>query len=189
MAFDGALETELEMGVETLQSAVTPFLGEPVVSATERKLESAAILPATKDTTSAQITEVDHTRINLPTKRLAVPIEPRSRLIPLQTWEGYVEAVDEPNKLIRVRLCDLEKTGTSDEEIAEISFDEIYQDDLELVRPGAVFRWIIGYREQPFGRRERVSSFVFRRLPSWTESDLESAQKKCEELARAIRWK
>jgi hypothetical protein len=117
----------------------------------------------------------------------AVSITPGSRLIPLQTWEGFVEDIDEENGIFRARLADLEPDSSGEEEIAELYLEDVDQDDRELVKPGGVFRWIIGYRAEPYGKRERVSALVFRRLPAWTRQDLDIAAREARRLAHALR--
>ncbi len=54
-------------------------------------------------------------------------------------------------------------------------FSEISEDDQELIRPGAIFNWHIGY-EMERGTVKRSSIIRFRRMPKWTESDKEKAE-------------
>ena len=63
-----------------------------------------------------------------------------------------------------------------------IPLDQISEDDLRHLRPGAVFRWVVGYERSMTGTRRRVSRIVFRNLPTMTGEDwLEG-----EEWARTI---
>ncbi|HEY3815489.1 MAG TPA: hypothetical protein VGL66_19895 [Caulobacteraceae bacterium] len=117
-----------------------------------------------------------------------VRTQPRSRLVTLQSWEGFVTSINEADNSFTARLFDLETEATGDEEEAVLYLDDVDTDDLELVALGGVFRWIIGYREQPFGKRERISALVFRRLPAWTECDLKDAAVRGQALSDAIRW-
>ena len=43
------------------------------------------------------------------------------------------------------------------------------------MRPGSVFRWVIGYERSPAGTKKRVSHIVFRDLPVIT-SDLRDGE-------------
>ena len=58
--------------------------------------------------------------------------------------------------------------------VEEITFstEEISPSDLQLVAPGAVFYWRIGYVDEVNGQRRRTSDFSFRRLPQWREKDI-----------------
>ncbi len=98
------------------------------------------------------------------------PYHPRT-FSSLQRWEGYViEILDE---YFIARITDLDDEH-EDEEI-EVMFSEISEDDQELIRPGAIFNWHIGY-EMERGTVKRSSIIRFRRMPKWTESDKEKAE-------------
>ena len=108
----------------------------------------------------------------------AIPKPPQmpSSMHPLQEWEGWVVETDEHEFL--ARLTDL--TASPDpsdpdfvqEEDAIIPNSEIADDDLERLRPGNVFRWVIGYERSPSGAKRRVSQIVFRDLPVVTAQDI-----------------
>ena len=49
-------------------------------------------------------------------------------------------------------------------------------DDLQLVVEGALFDWHIGY-EKKSGTTQKYSKILFRRMPRWTISDFEQANK------------
>jgi hypothetical protein len=72
------------------------------------------------------------------------------------------------------RLVD--KTDGNPEEEAEIPLAEIMPGDRELVKPGAVFYWVIGYRREDHGQRSRSSTIRFQRLPSWSPAEVERAK-------------
>lgn len=95
----------------------------------------------------------------------------------LQRWEGYVLAVTEDSFL--ARLVPIVGEGPSQE--AEISLEELEQEDRRLVEPGAVFYWSIGYLDRPSGRL-RISLIRFRRLPAWSSHEIERARADAREL-------
>lgn len=107
-----------------------------------------------------------------------------SKLEVLQSWEGVVTDVDTATGEFTARLHDL---GDRDEE-REAVFDlrEVSANDRDLLRPGGVFQWMIGYRRFTFGSMERVSSITFRRLPAWYAEDLDAARSEGEALAAAF---
>ena len=115
-----------------------------------------------------------------------VIIKKSSQLVPMQEWEGVVKSVDHDEEIFTAELFDLSGDGPT--ETAEIFLQEVNSDDMELVKPGAIFRWVIGYRDKISGQRERISTIVFRRLPAWTATQLKEAQSQAKVLADAIQW-
>lgn len=110
---------------------------------------------------------------------------PREALLTLQSWEGVVLAVDDD--VFTARIADM-ANKTPDEEV-EIPIAELSPFDIELLEPGAIFYWSIGYRQRlPQGTRERVSRIRFRRLPAWSRSDLRRARGRAEDLRAEFGW-
>ncbi|AEB09814.1 hypothetical protein [Desulfobacca acetoxidans] len=109
----------------------------------------------------------------------------RNHMVSLQKWQGYVLIVTD-NSLL-VRLVDLSKNGGDEE--AEIPIEEISDDDKDLIRPGAIFYWSIGYLDSYSGQRSRVSVIRFQRLPSWSKEEIDAAKREAEHLQEAITWK
>jgi len=85
-----------------------------------------------------------------------------------------------------VRLIDV--IGEHADEEIELSTDELSDFDLELLEPGAILYWTIGYRLQPGGARERVSRIRLRRLPAWTKRQLEEAGERAAALQQDLNW-
>ncbi|HEX8947795.1 MAG TPA: hypothetical protein VF790_02465, partial [Dissulfurispiraceae bacterium] len=104
--------------------------------------------------------------------------ELEEKAIALQKWEGVVTEIGKD--VFNARLFDL--TANNPEEIAEFSIDDVSEDDRELLKPGAIFYWSIGYLTTRTGQRMRMSFIKFRRLPAWTERDIKSAKKRAAEL-------
>lgn len=100
----------------------------------------------------------------------------------VQAWEGVVESFEDSD--IHVRIID--KTDRSrPESFATISKDEIDQEDLELVKPGAIFYWMVGYETKASGKKR--SSFIrFRRSPVWTKTNIQDVEKKANELLNRL---
>jgi hypothetical protein len=107
----------------------------------------------------------------------------RPSFVAQQEWEGYVSQIQE-DKFV-ARLIDLTAAPASPDEEAEFSITELSDDDLPLVKPGAIFRWSVGIETKPGGSKQSVSRIVFRRLPQWTKRGLETADKLAGEL---INW-
>ena len=111
--------------------------------------------------------------------------EPRTSFRTLQAWEGVVTAVAEGS--FAVRLRDL-VSKMADEE-ADVSFDEVSDDERELVKAGAVFLLHVGYATSEGGQRSREAILRFRRLPVWTDTELATAGSVAREQANTIRWR
>jgi hypothetical protein len=111
--------------------------------------------------------------------------EVSSRLQVLQSWEGVVTLIDPERREFTARLYDLTDSA-ADESEAVFDLNDVSTNDGDLVKIGAVFRWMIGYRRHNYGQQERVSAIVFRRLPAWYETDIQSAVEYGEKLAGTI---
>ena len=111
---------------------------------------------------------------------------PRLSLQPLQEWEGYV--TDIGLETFSARLVDLTAGQNVEEESAEFPISDLSDDELSLLKEGAVFRWVIGYQRSSGGTKRRVSEIVFRRLPAWTKRDLREAQTKAARLLEEVAW-
>jgi|RhiMetdeSRZDD1v2_1073273.scaffolds.fasta_scaffold37399_4 hypothetical protein len=102
----------------------------------------------------------------------------------LQAWEGIVTQV--MDNAFLARLIDLTHTGVDEE--AEFPIDEISEEDKALITPGAIFYWDIGYHTSYSGQRTRKSLIRFRRLPAWTQKEIEAAQREAERIGKAFGW-
>lgn len=114
------------------------------------------------------------------------PITSWPVFIALQEWEGYVIEIHE--KQFTADLIGKSTGDMSETEKAEFLISDVADDDLDLLKLGAIFRWSIGYlrdRRTKF----RVSQIVFRRLPQWRKEDLAEAREQAKLIANAIPWK
>lgn len=94
-------------------------------------------------------------------------------------WEGTVVRIGAESFIATLRSL---RNPNDSEKEAEIPIDEVTPDDLELLQPGAVFYWTIGYDISPSGTRRRTSQIKFRRLPAWTKKDIDRARSQASEL-------
>lgn len=107
------------------------------------------------------------------------------RFVSLQKWEGVVLETKEDYFI--ARLYDLNAKGNEEE--VELPLEEVSEGDRDLVKPGAVFYWNIGYFDSRTGQRKRESITRFRRLPAWRQEELESAKSEADEIRDSIAWK
>lgn len=136
----------------------------------------------------------DDQRTTLDRGQTALPVVPpvsipkrtqaQPRFDALQKWEGRVSRIDD-STFTAVLLDNLDP---SVEEEAEFDLEEVSRGDLNLVAPGAVFYWSVGYRTEPSGERSRSSVLVFRRLPAWSEKGLHRAADRAKELRDSFGW-
>jgi hypothetical protein len=99
------------------------------------------------------------------------PRPTRERFNAMQKWEGFVIEVKDDTFFARLTPI----IGEGPDQEAEIYLSEVEPEDQPLIEPGAVFYWSIGYLDRPSGRL-RASVIRFRRLPIWTERELEAAR-------------
>jgi hypothetical protein len=102
----------------------------------------------------------------------------------LQEWEGYV--VEIGNDSFTARLRDVTAGSMHEEEEAEFPLDDISESDRDLLKPGAIFRWAIGYLRTRGGTKRRISQIVFRRLPQWTARDLKESLRDARALIASL---
>jgi hypothetical protein len=105
-------------------------------------------------------------------------------VIALQEWEGYVAAVHD-SYFVAI-LTNLTAGATRAEEEAEIPLKELREGDLEKVKAGRIFRWVIGYQRKlgtkGLGTKRRISDIVFRELPRWTAREVGEAKSEAADL-------
>ena len=104
-----------------------------------------------------------------------------NRMVSLQKWEGYVLRVLKDS--LWVRLIDL--THQAPDAEGEIQLDEITQDDFELIKPGAIFYWNIGYLDLYSGTRQRSSIIRFQRLPVWSSEEIDVGRREAERFPKS----
>jgi hypothetical protein len=104
--------------------------------------------------------------------------------VPMEKWAGVVTHIGEGSFRARV----IEQLNGGGEEEAEFPIRNISEGDRALLEPGAVFYWVIGFRETPSGQRMSSSTVRFRRLAKWGESEIRAAELAAEELQKELGW-
>ena len=135
---------------------------------------------------STEMRSSDGLIIQLP---VPTPMRPIPTMHPLQEWEGYV--LEKGEDEFSARLLDLTidsldaNGGRMREEEAQIPLSEISDDDVQRLRPGSVFRWVIGYERSASGTKRRVSQIVFRDLPAMTRQDISEGREWAHKVAQS----
>lgn len=96
-----------------------------------------------------------------------------------QQWEGVVTNIARDE--FTVVLRDLANRNAPEIE-AVLPLEEVPDDDLKLLKRGAVLYWTIGYEQTQAGQRKRVSTIRLRRLPAWSRADVARIAKRAKEL-------
>jgi hypothetical protein len=186
------------MPLDTLQTATSTQLHPSSSLLVTPRIHKPEVRPATDvsrtdiDGLSKDLNIVDGVRILddlAPLERARLYHHTQSsRLEVLNTWEGAVISIDRQAQTFTARLYDL-TNNTRDVSEAEFAIEDVSANDIDLLKVGGVFRWMIGYRKHSFGQRERISAIKFRRLPAWTFDDIKSAAAEGERLAGKLRVK
>lgn len=100
---------------------------------------------------------------------------PRRRFRILQQWECVVSEVTDDS--VWADITDLTDRSRSDE-VVELPMDEFPLADRDLLVPGGVFYWAIGYEQTKGGQVRRVSEIRFRRTPKWSEQGVKQLKAK-----------
>ncbi len=106
---------------------------------------------------------------------------PPSKFVLMQKFEGTVIETDEDNNTFWAKLTDL--SHDCDDEVVEISLEELDSADRPLVEPGAPFIWVIGFDDH--ATRERVSAIRFRRF-TWDAEALEIVRRQAQKMGSSI---
>jgi hypothetical protein len=97
----------------------------------------------------------------------------------LQQWEGEVISVS--GEFVAATLQDMTDASKPDE-FADILLSAFAPEDQELLAPGVVFDWVIGYNDA----QERVSSLTVRRRLPPTQAELVRATCDAEAFAALL---
>lgn len=100
----------------------------------------------------------------------------------LQQWVGSVVGVH--GEEFEAELRDVTEPSNADE-VATFDVADVGPGERELLVPGAIFYWTLGYRTRS-GSRERVSRIMFRRSPKWVARDVAAARQNGASLRRLL---
>jgi hypothetical protein len=111
----------------------------------------------------------------------ALSIGERGQFVRKQEWIGRVEQVLTDTFVARLRDVTDPLRDDELEEEAELYLDELSPADRRLVRPGAVFYWVIGYDDLPTGQRLSRSQLIFRHPRPLSDRERAAATARAEE--------
>ena len=124
------------------------------------------------------------TRIPVSPRR-APAAEARLEIEEIAEWDGYVEEIHKDYFVARMRGLKGKGVTGKDEE-AEIPISDIDIADRDLLVLGGFFRLTITYESPRVGPKRRYTTVQFRRLPAYSEREIEAARRLASELQSAI---
>lgn len=147
---------------------------------------SAGEIRVVESATPTIVEEEDYKPVVELPRRVSLDVSPRVSFYALQEWEGHI--IEVSDETFTARLADITAGERHDGEEVQLPIGDLTDDDREILAPGRVFRWSIGYQRSRAGSKKRVSQIVFRRLPQWTEKDLADAKEEARQLSTSIKW-
>ncbi len=111
---------------------------------------------------------------------------PERTLTPISEWEGYVEDISEND--FSVRMVNVRSKSSLPADMATFDKDEVSKYDRQLLKEGAIVRWVVGRERLSTGQIRNVSELYFRRLPAHTEKDYKRAYEMACTLLAGIDW-
>lgn len=103
----------------------------------------------------------------MPSKEFSAVEETGATVI--QLWEGRVLTADFKSGVMQVLLC--AKMGVVPDHTAEIELQWVSEQDLDLVRPGAVF-YLTLYKQSRKRTVTNAQELRFRRRPTWSKQQI-----------------
>lgn len=101
----------------------------------------------------------------------------------LQIWEGTIKSIDFKTREMDVLLN--AKMGNEKPHTAQISLQWVAEQDLDLVRPGAVF-YLTLYKRTEKGSVQNAQELRFRRRPAWSRQQVLWIRKEAELLGKKL---
>lgn len=161
----GAGSTDTSVGFQyTLQSPVS----EMNIPRPMRDQE-----PSTIVNTDAGTLQMER-KVRLPPLAKARTARQAISSLPNEIWEGTVQSVDEKARIMSAIMEPMLQQSIS-RHSANISLDYVVQQDLPLVRPGAVFYLTI-FTEKKRTSIQNAEEIRFRRMPAWSKAHIKKIQ-------------
>lgn len=102
-------------------------------------------------------------------------------------WQGRILTVDADGNFW-ARVYDVDEENV--DEMEEVQFDSEDVSDLmkDLVKPGGIFFWDIGFQVEPSGQRVRQSVLSFPMIPRVSQQERQAARERAERRFSALGW-
>jgi hypothetical protein len=104
--------------------------------------------------------------------------------VPIQIWEGTVIDIDAKGHAINVILN--AKKGSIPRHSAKIAMEWVSEQDMDLVRPGAIF-YLTLYKRTLRGTVQNSQELRFRRRPSWSATQIKQIHQTAQDLLKNMK--
>jgi hypothetical protein len=125
----------------------------------------------------------DYDIINIPIKPRFL-LDNRNYSRATYSWVGFVSSIGA--KTFRAKVEDL-KSNNKVYEDAEFEINDLAEDEINMLKIGSVFYWSIGY-EYRNGTKKKESFIRFKRLPKFTDNQIDTALDLSNELFDSLNW-
>jgi hypothetical protein len=159
-----------------------PVSGNGLVTFLKRPRTPLTIEPRPQTDGVEPVTENLEIVSPTPLSHHAEPFEQRTK--PIQVWEGVVLSIDRRKSEIFTKLR--AKMGVLPEHTATFDFEWIPAQDMDLVIPGAVF-YLTLFRRLNRGSIQNTQEIRFRRLPSWSNLQIQKVTEAADALGKGMR--
>lgn len=128
--------------------------------------------------------ELNNLQFNVPNIFEKVSPNYKNYITKSQNWIGYVIKLTDDSFTAKLE----DQNNPTTYELAEFDIeDDVSEGDLELLKPGAVFYWSVGFANQN-GQQIKQSFIRFKRALIMDESDFDGLMNKADELYDSINW-
>jgi hypothetical protein len=103
---------------------------------------------------------------------------------PIQIWEGVVLSIDPVSSTVSARLN--AKIGNFPEHTADIELEWVHEQDVELIKPGAIF-YLTLFKKLNRASVQNAQEIRFRRLPNWSNDQIRRVHETGESLAAKMK--
>jgi hypothetical protein len=160
---------------------VTPIDGD------DPKTTMQIILPSEKSNDEVVIKSYteNHDTIRMHRSQLApsaIKPEVQATFKSTKKWEGMIIDITDDSFSARLVSDDL----STEDEYTTFNFEEIDPADHDLIVPGAIFYWNVGYTVNSVGTKTRDSIIIFRRSPRWSPIDRQRIEEESQNILRCF---
>jgi hypothetical protein len=136
-----------------------------------------------KNNSTAMYEDISDVNVRVPAISQVSKVSEGALAAVLQIWEGTVVSVNAEKQVMSVKLTD--RAGLIPTHTGDIDLEWVAPQDMDLVKPGAVFYWTI-YKETKRGTIKNSEEIQFRRLPNWTKKQVEQLYKDADAFLAAF---
>ena len=127
---------------------------------------------------------VDEVTFEVPNINTSIKLDNRNYSKASYTWICYVTSIQQ--EIFTARVDDL-RTSEKTYEEAEFEINDLDDEEIKMLKIGSVFYWSVGY-EFRNGTKKKESFIRFKRLPTFNQTQIDSALDLSAELFNDLNW-